>query len=311
MLDEILAKLKYGEERNMTHLEEVEVVKKALILEKEVADLKLKITNITSETFSTMREKPTFVFNNEPYPDAVSDLKFNKWFFLLIIWPIVGWILLWYLYRDYKKNVEKHVQKIKESQEYKDKCKAVDEENARNHAIATGKYEEEIHLYEVELAEYNKRKQEWENDKNRRLEDAKAMLSSKERDAENFYLSTRLIPLKYHSVFALENIYNIIAYSEYSFKESAADYEMFLDRRIKEAQLAVERELLQTNKALDGRLNDIDCSLDKFANDFSNYSKAMVTAKVTNIIQTHNANKTAKAANQLAKEKFEYFKSRM
>ena len=295
----------------MTHSEEVEVVGKALAYERELVDSRLKITSITGETFPAMREEPKLAFSKAPYPDAVSDLKFNKWLYLLVIWPIVGWILLWYLYRDYKKNVEKHVQRIKESQEYKDKCKAVDDENARSMAIAKGKYEEEMRIYNLELAEYNKKLNDWENDKNLRLESAKAGLDNKEREAQSFYLSTRLIPLKYHTVPALENIYNTIAYSEYSFKESAADYEMLLDRRIKEAQLSVDRELVQVNKALNARLNDVDNSFDKFANEFSRYSKAMVAAKVTNIIQTHNANKTAKAANQFAKEKFEYFKSRM
>ena len=278
----------------MMHNEEIEVVKKALEFEKQIQKLDNAYAEIEAEEYPPMREAPILEHEEIPYPDVISNLKFNNWWYLLLIWPIVGWIILYFVYQDFKNNKAKHIERIRNSEAYKNKCREVDATNEKNARIAQENYDREMAVYKQELVEYNKKLSEWQKTKDEKLANIDATKEKARTEGDSFYLSTKLVPVKYQNAFALEYIYNFIGYSDYSFKEAADDYERYLDRKMQEAQFRATQELkAELQDAIQGEHAIVDL-MGEFIDAYTGIAKKQLLASGINILQTHNANKMAK-----------------
>lgn len=280
----------------MSHDEEVKIVKSALEYEVKIQDYKEQISDIENEQFDSIPEPPSeekAVL--EEYPHIDTGVSFNKWYLLLLILVPIGWLVLAYLLWDYKKKKDAAIETIKNTNEYKELCKAVDERNAAIQAVTDRDFVDRMAEYNDLLAEYNQKKDEWEKQRLEKLSTFKDELSRNENLADELYLQTVLIPLKYHSVYALSYIYNIIAYSQYTFKEAASDYEIHLNRRLEEEkyhqQLEVNCLLSQVNDSLADFHVDMQGMTSSITKGYKKLAKSQNVQTIMSGIQNHNRNK--------------------
>ena len=275
----------------MTRVEEVEIVKKALDLERDFEKLTDEYNEIEAETFPVMREAPQMSFNKMPYPDVTSDLKFNILWFLLIFLGPIGWIIIIVAYIDFNNNKQRYIERARLSDEYLAKCREVDAINANREAEAQRIHNQEMNIFNRELDEYKKKKAEWLEEKNRRLDSKKSECDNKENEMEKHYKDSCLIPLKYHSVVALEYIYEIVGYSQYTFKEAAQDYEIFLNRKMEAARLTKEDEISATMNQMLIMSDELVGSLNGMTGTISRFSRNEAISNGIAMIQRHNTNR--------------------
>jgi len=288
----------------MTRDEEIEYVRQSLENEKRIKELSEQCKKIRSEEYPPMRkEAPEINVERIPYPNIESGMKFNKWWFLLVFWVPLGWIVLWLVYRDFNNNREKHIEKIRGSEEYRGKCREVDAINAQKEKEAQRQYDMEMEIYQKELFEYNKKKAEWERGHTERLEDKQKELDTANKEADFYYRKTSLIPKKYHSVVALEYIYEIVGYSQYTFKEAAQDYENYLNRKIETARLNKEDEIYRILTQMEIVEENLVSGVFELNDIFSDYSRNATSIGKKGIRQMKKFNKMVKERNEMLKER--------
>lgn len=281
----------------MLHEEEIIIVKQALENEKKISDYKEIIEETEKEQFKEGPEEPTEEkLELEQYPAIIATIKFNFWYLLLLILPLFGWVALAYLIWDYNKKKKAEIDVIKSSLEYIKLCEAVDERNEAIRKSADSDFAERMENYRRLLAEYQEEKQTWESQKKQKLGELNQKLTEVISLATNHYLDTKLIPLKYHSVYALSYIYDIVAYSEYTFKEAAADYEIHLNRRLEEEKYHQEIEMnylmKQLNDSLEAVHDDMQGMTHSITKGYNKLAKSQNLQTAVNGIQNHNRNKT-------------------
>lgn len=292
----------------MNHDEEVQVVKKALELEKEAQKCNEDYLEVSSEEFPPIQPAPQKVeVKKAPYPKAKSTIKFNfakaliptGILFALIAAPYVGFLLsfvglLWLVYCILKfiKERKADVQRIQSSEEFKNSCARVDMEYQKNLEDAELKYQSDMDDYNnTVVVEYRRNKDAWEKTHFAIVEQARIADENASKALQQHYDNTKLIPAKYHNIETLEYMYDTISSSQYSLKETIDDYERNEQRILETARL---REQENAN-ALAREQADLTAEQNAIA---ERARRDQNMANLVSSVQRHNTNK---ALNNLRK----------
>lgn len=234
----------------MNNSKQIEVVGKALQLEKLIKKLKNDLENLKSTCYKPAPNPPVMETVEKVYPPIVPKTKFNwllafipsicSWLLALIpsyachiiftLLPI-PWIIFCYFY-FYKERKKKEVIKIQNSVQYKQQCSEVDKIYEQQVAEAKKRYEAEKIKYETEiLPNYKKEFEVWNAQHNSEISKIEEELNKNRNDLENLYSTSKILPKKYHTIEALEYIYNFISTSEYDVERAIRDFECEQDRR--------------------------------------------------------------------------------
>lgn len=207
----------------MDNSKQVEVVGKALQLEKLIKKLKNDLENLKSTRYKSAPNPPVMETVEKVYPPIVPKTKFNwllafipsicSWLLALIpsyachiiftILPI-PWIIFCYFY-FYKARQKKEVIEIQNSVQYKQQCSEVDKIYEQQVAEAKKRYEAEKIKYETEiLPNYKKEFEVWNTQHNSEISKIEEELNNKRNDLEELYSTSKILPKQYQTIAALQ-----------------------------------------------------------------------------------------------------------
>lgn len=210
---------------------------------------------------------PVKVVIKRTYPPIVLHMKFN-WILALapliaafvitlafgvsgailgaLLFPLsIVWIPIYY-FAIHRKKKKEETERIKNSAEYKNQCAAADKVFDKQQAEADAKYQAEKKVYdEVTLPEYKKRYAESKAAMDAYYEKNRQHMSEVQAELDKLLSQTKIIPLPYQKVDALEYIYNVLATSCYDIKTAFEMYDRNEQRKIEEERLHAQQRAEQ------------------------------------------------------------------
>ncbi len=294
----------------MTHEEQVNALKKAFDLQTLIIEKQNEFSLLSQKRYKekplppTKPQKP--VYETVPYPEVKSEITFTEylktestWLISLVFWPY----LLYLYFKGYKSAKTNDIERIKQSEEYKLKCKEIDEENAKRDAIAENELKEKMTSYNEELDNYNtvtvpqyeEELKAWTDNHNKQLNDLKNTVDKASNELTALYEETNILPLQYRKIDAIEYIYNIVASSnDYDVFKGIESYEKKLSRdlekeRIKQQEKANDLALL--NAQLANEQNELLAEQNSIAEQARKDAR---NAEIVGAIQRHKTNKILK-----------------
>ncbi len=273
---------------------QIETVKKALELEQYIVDKKNTLNTLSTKRFKNAPNPPICVQINRSYPVVKSNLPIDKVKAIvptLVFWP---WILIYY-FGIYKKEKLADEERIRNSDEYKAQCAALDLEFDKQQESENKKYKEAKKIFDTEtMPKYQQELKEWTDKHNAEINDNKRKLSNAESELSSLYNNTNIIPMQYRDIPALQYIYDMISSSDYDVKEAIESYDKKVQRdldihKINEQQIAnqlayEQNQLAYEQNALIDEQNYIADKARKQAN----------AAAFVGAVQRHNTNKSLK-----------------
>ena len=222
---------------------QIETVKKALELEKFILNTQNTLNTLSMERFKSVPNPPVCIQVNRSYPVVKSNLPVDKVKAIvptLFFWP---WILIYY-FGIYKKEKLADEERIRNSDEYKAQCAALDLEFDKQQENENKKYEEAKMVYDTEtMPKYQQELKQWTDKHNAKINDNEGKLRNAKSELSSLYSDTNIIPMQYRKIPALQYIYDMISSSDYDVKESIESYDKKVQRdldmsKIREQQIA-------------------------------------------------------------------------
>ena len=292
----------------MEHEKQVQTVKLALKLETRVIELKESLHDEQSKSFDKpIPEPPTRQTAQFTPPPVIHGCRVN-WLIMflpsvinivlgmitqsvlltllifptLFVWPLV------YYFAIYRKKEKRAIEKVSNSEEYKQRYAAakaeadtIQQKYDAVYAAAKEKFDT------VTVPEYRAEYAEWEKAKNERTNQVIWELSGVHQELDELYGQTRIIPVQYRSINALQYIYDMISTSEYDVRQAIDSFDKSEQRRLDEMRLQEQQQanaLAMEQNDLLGEQNSIAQKARRDAN----------IASVVGAVQRHNTNKTLK-----------------
>jgi len=229
--------------------EQIQAIKTALDLSLQVANKKNQLNAISAQTF---KAKPTAPIKQQivqpQYPAIKPQVPFWSAELLpaLVFWP---WIIIYYFGR-YQTKLKEETERIRNTPEYQQQCAAIDEAYRQRDAAAQEQYQEALKQYhETILPAYEKELEEWTKKHNEEVTAFKAELDKLEKELAAHYEATKIVPVQYRRINALQYIYDAMRSSNYSIAEAINSYEQAIRRQIELERLEEERRRAEAEEA--------------------------------------------------------------
>lgn len=257
---------------------QVENLEKALNLEKTIENSQRVLNVIEGSTFEDKPQPPVRQTWKAEYPKIKTTFKEHFHYFntikkvLLIAYVIsvvvsnvlllnfgIGGLLelltavlfpfaVIIFFKENKRTKEIAVTAIRNSESYKSQCLEIDRDIASKQEQSDLNYEKELKEYEeVTLPEYELELKKWTDMINQRTMEFQSTLSSARNELTEHYQTTKIVPVQYRNIEALEFIYNTISTSD--------DYDIVMAIELYEKKLA--RDLEQKKIAEQQKANDL------------------------------------------------------
>ena len=296
----------------MDNTKQAEVLQKVLELEKGIIATEKLIARARTEKYEDAPTPPTRNMVTRTYPEVTSTVVFDKKkafipvaiglvvpFVLAGLSPIFIMVLgftapasiiwlIYYYFGVYRKEKNANIESIKNSAEYKSKCAELDKEFDEIQAENDKVYENQKLEYENNiLPEYEKKLAEWTEMHFNYIEKEETNLRNAETELATIYAETKIVPIQYRNIEALQYITDMVCSSDYDVKQAIENYDKKVQRdldiiKIEEQQRA--NELADEQAYLLQEQNKIAEKARRDAN----------IASVVGTVQRHNTNKILK-----------------
>lgn len=270
----------------MTKTEQTNTIKKALELTEFISESREKLNSYRSATYPGRPMPPSHQTLTVTYPEIKSSVKF---------WSPILWLTLCftpfpfiYYFCMYKPKKEQDIEIIRNSEEYRCKCAEIDADVKRRQRIIDEEFERATKEYnEITIPTYEKEKAKWEADLKQKIAEAQSAIERAEKELEDLYATTRIVPLQYRSIGSLRYIYDTVSTSDYDINGAIELYDKYRQRRLDEERLyeqQVANSIADEQNELLNRQNDIANRARREAN----------VANIVGAVQHHNTNKMLK-----------------
>ncbi len=240
----------------MNNESQVQVIKQALDLEREISRINAKLNKLQSSSFEPAPPEPHYSKVDREYPEVTSKLKYWPIAIVGIILSVIlcgygvgnsfrdanttlvviGLLLPFFLIILYLPVFERikaaSIERQRKSEAFQSRIREIDREydlmdsNALSEYVkAKAEYDEKV------LPAYEKRKNDWEIKIARDIMETKAQLSSVRNKLNDIYAESKLIPSNYHNIPALSYLYDLMSTSQYDIKEAIEKYDRDEARR--------------------------------------------------------------------------------
>ena len=311
----------------MENLDRVEILKKVLELEKCIAEAKEKLKTAKRARFRSVPVAPKRTEYQKTEIPIKPTIKYNWIIALIPLWAgaillILGGILgaispgaglslnsiatflgtfvvIWpiiYYFAFYKQQRKKNIEDIRISDAYRAECAAAEEERKKKQAEADDIYQRKMDEYNnITMPAYHKEKAEWQAKKDSLIHEIEVFLKNKMEELENIYASTKIVPLPYRKIDALQYIYHVVATSsDYSIKEAIDMYERQEQKKLDEEKI---REQQEANRLARERTSATNVIIEQ--QESENSSFGILRGMVGAIKDTHSTYKNKKDENDL------------
>lgn len=260
----------------MNNKEQVENVKKALDLSNLIVMYADNLKNFESKVYTKpLPTAPTKEICKGDYPDAKAKLKIN-WKVLLIIEALICLVvytlalfglnlfelvlvypIVYLIIAIIKKNKES--QNIEQSESYRQACAKAERDRMQKQKMLDEEYSAKLEKYNnYILPAYEKEKADWLGKINADKRNAEFNLSNATDALNKHYEKTKIVPINYRNIPALEYIYSIISTSDFTVKEAIENYDRRNSNIIQAASLYEQKasnELLAQQNQLRAEYN--------------------------------------------------------
>lgn len=276
----------------MSNETQEQILKEVLDLEKYLIATERTLFQLKSETYGEPPEGPVCQMVTRTYPEIISAVKFNKALAFIPALLLIPFSLIWiaiYYFSMYKPKKEADIERIRNSEEYRNECARLDsiydaqqQEFEQQYAVEKKKYDTET------LPKYNNQRNAWNIKHDNEIEKTTNDLMNAKNKLANIYDTTRIVPAQYRNIDALQYIYDLVSTSDYDVTYAINNYDIHRQRALEEARLeeqqmandlaAEQAELLaEQNQIAEQARRDA-----KFANTIG-------------MLQQHNRNKSLKS----------------
>lgn len=311
----------------MVHEEEVKYVNEILKYEEKANEEYNQLNALKQERYASKPNPPTKQTAQAPqYPVVTSTLKYD-WmkrvlvpiligigtaiignamaaipvssiFILGMIIGFVGFLgfgcialygVICY-FTKFKKEQQADIERIKNTQEYKNQCAAIDRQHAEQQANLDADYNAKLNEYQNKiLPEYNKALEAWTASQNEKISAVETEYRESVRHLTELYDTSKLFPKQYRKIPILRYIADVMNTSDYDVKTAIEMYDRNEQRKLDQARLyeqqIANQHAMDQNQLLQEQ-NDIAAKARRDAN----------IAAVVGAVQHHNTNKTLKNA---------------
>lgn len=279
----------------MNQQEQVTAIKQALDLTIQISNIKEQLCNLERETFRSKPIPPKQTTIAANYPPIKPNVPFWTTALLpaIVFWP---YIIIYY-FTTYKKQKEAECERIKNSEEYKAQCRAIDEDRQLRQAEADRQYKAAMKEYnEKILPAYQQEFDKWQNHHNQEITSAQNALSDAKSALDSLYSETKIVPMQYRQIETLEYIYNMVSSSDYTIRESIEMYDKERQRRLEVQKINAQQ---RANTLADQQIQ-LTCEQNDLLQEQNYISdrerKNERNAAIIGTIQRHNTNKILKDA---------------
>lgn len=266
---------------------QAEILKRVLELEKRIVDKNRALERLLVEQYAGVPVPPTCEMVVREYPEIKPEVQFDKVKAIvpsLIFWP---WFLIYY-FGIWNKEKKADIERIRNSEEYKAKCATLDAEFDKQQEIFNKEYEEKKRIYDTEtLPQYEKALHEWKTQHKEKVNATREELHAAQKELHEIYNTTKIVPVQYRNITALQYISDMVSSSDYDVKEAIESYDKKTQRDLNAMQIQAQQEaneLAYEQNALLDKQNAIASKARRDAN----------IASAIGAVQHHNTNKTLK-----------------
>lgn len=225
----------------MDHQAQVNAVKQALGLSVRIDGIQKQLFSVMQQKYSPKPTPPTLRQISAPvYPEIKTQIPFwtKELLPALIFWP---WIIIWY-FTGYKKKVDAEKERIRNTPEYRRQCAEINAAKQREKDAADAQYQHELTEYnEITLPRYEKAFSEWQKKHQAEISALQADLKDTQNALAEHYEATKIVPLPYRQINALQYIYDMISTSEYTIVQAISSYDQKVQQHIGVQQLHVQQ----------------------------------------------------------------------
>lgn len=278
----------------MSNESQAKTLKEVLELEKYLVSAEKKLLTKKNESFSAAPQPPICETINRTYPKIVPQVKFNKALAIiptLFFWP---WIAIYY-FAIYRKEKEADIERIRNSEEYRNECAQLDAEYDTRQIEANKQYELQKKQFDtVTMPNYQKNLDAWNKKHEQEIDVIKNDISISKSKLASIYDETKVVPMQYRNIEALEYIYNMVSTSDYDVTYAINNYDTHRQRMLDTERMHIEEARLQEQQ-LANNLADEQSQLIYEQNMIAEKArKEAKFASTVGMIQHHNTNKTLK-----------------
>lgn len=262
-------------------------VKRALDLSKQILNLKESLQREQAKTYKAAPNPPVrqeAKYIEPPIEDGCKPNMLLMWLPIIIFlpWPAI------YYFAIYKRQKNAKIEEIRNSEEYQQLCTAAREtadqqQNTFDEDYARAKAEYE----NITLPKYEKDRSAWEQEHQSIIKKYEQELVRAEKELETHYDETRIVPVHYRNIDALQYIYDQVSTSNCNVQQAIESFDrneqMKLDEMRLQAQHNANALAMEQNELLDQQ-NIIAEKARRDAN----------IAAATAAVQRHNTNKNLK-----------------
>ena len=277
----------------MDHNKQVADVKKALDLEQKISVTKDKIAQLQQQSFKPKPTPPVRQQAVKTVPEIKPTIKFS-WIIAIVLAfipfiSIVGSIIYYLIYRYIKKQ---QIEKIQVSPEYKKQCEKAEQDFQRQQQQFDNEYQAALDEYNsVTLPEYEQAFTMWKSAQSAKISECESVLSQAEVELTQHYEDTKIVPLKYRTIPALQYIYDMVSTSDFSVRDSIDSFEKAEQQRLDRARLEEQQRANRLAEEQNQLADEQNYLLDQ-QNEIANKARrdANIAAAVS-AVQRHNTNK--------------------
>lgn len=286
----------------MDKIKQVEDLKKALELEKLVSTKTDELETLNNERFRQAPTKPQKQTITPNYPEikpkiieSIKAIEQSKLIVivvcLLMLFPVGVFMLL----KEFKNGRANAINMVKNSSEYKSQCANIDKEISKKQAEADLKYKNDLAEYEnVLMPQYKTEFEIWKNKHTAEIAEVENILNKAKKELSLHYEETKIIPLQYRTIPALQYVYDMVATSDYDIKQAIDAYDKNEQRKLDMERLEEQRRLTEQQKTAN-ELAAVNASLLQEQNEIAEKARRDANrAAVVGAIQRHNFNKKFK-----------------
>lgn len=266
---------------------QAEILKRVLELEKQIVSKNGALERILAERYAGTPVPPVHEMVVREYLEIKPEVQFDKMKAILpslVCWP---WFFIYY-FVIWKKEKQADIERIRNSEEYKAKCAALDMECDKQQAIFDKEYEEKKQNYDTEtLPQYEKALSEWKKQHQVRVDQTREELHLAQKELHELYDTTKIVPVQYRNITALQYICDMVLSSDYDVKEAIENYDKKTQRDLNVMQIQAQQQANELAYEQNALLDEQNTIADKARRDAK-------IASAIRVVQHHNTNKMLK-----------------
>lgn len=227
----------------------------------------------------------------------LSEIPFLAVFMALLIFVDIFLMIAAAVYIFYQriavfpKEVKADEARIRDSREYKEKCRQMDLEYDKKQEELDREYREKLNAFQREYALWETEYRKWQQKTEEKFHELEKEMADLEAHCDMMYDKLNAIPTHYRRTEIIRYIYNAISTSDYTIKEAIDLYDRNEQRKIDEARLReqqIHNQLQEEANLYADEMNELQREANETA---AKTRRDMNIANAANIYQNHKRNK--------------------